>query len=194
MQIAQIKEYSQIYSFEPSFVIWTQGCPLHCKGCNNMDTWDFKGGYTLSVNAILDSIKKQSDDVDCKIYCVTILGGEPLVQFDELMALLKGIKSLNLGVILYSGYEISEIKDMKKDGVFEYIDMLISGRFVESLRDTNLQMRGSSNQKIDFFTTRYSLDNMKEGNYFEIEIDDLGRISLFGYPDIFLDSKGNGNV
>ena len=24
--------------------LWTQGCPHHCKGCFNMETWDFTAG------------------------------------------------------------------------------------------------------------------------------------------------------
>ena len=25
--------------------LWVQGCPFHCKGCHNPQTWDFDGGY-----------------------------------------------------------------------------------------------------------------------------------------------------
>ena len=30
-----------------SVSFWTQGCPLHCKNCQNHQTWDFNGGYEL---------------------------------------------------------------------------------------------------------------------------------------------------
>ena len=25
-------------------VVWTQGCPHHCKGCFNTEMWDYNGG------------------------------------------------------------------------------------------------------------------------------------------------------
>ena len=27
--------------------LWTQGCPHHCPGCHNPETWDFNGGYDV---------------------------------------------------------------------------------------------------------------------------------------------------
>jgi len=29
------------------YTIFTQGCPHHCHGCNNPQTWDPKGGNIL---------------------------------------------------------------------------------------------------------------------------------------------------
>lgn len=69
---------------------------------------------------------------------------------------------------------------MRKDEVFNLIDLLILGRYLEFLRDTTLQLRYSSNQGLDFFTSCYDIDDMKDVNYFEIEIDNFGAISCFG--------------
>lgn len=187
MQIAQIKEYSLIYGFEPSFVLWTQGCPLHCSGCCNKDTWDFKGGFELEVTKILESITLQKNHKTLPIGAVCILGGEPLAQYESLLELLEGIRNLGLRIVLYSGYEKQEILEAKKDRIFGLIDVLISGRYVKELHDNSLQLRGSSNQAIDFFSSFYSKEAIKEGNYCEIEIDALGETSFFGYPYIFLD-------
>ncbi len=27
--------------------LWMQGCPHHCKGCQNPETWDFNGGTEI---------------------------------------------------------------------------------------------------------------------------------------------------
>ncbi len=57
--------------------LYTQGCPFHCKGCFNPETWDYKGGkeYSKEVEEeIFEAIKKSY------ITRFTILGGEPFVE------------------------------------------------------------------------------------------------------------------
>lgn len=181
MRISSIKEYSQIYGFEPSFVIWTQGCPIHCKGCWNTHTWDSKGGFAMDIETLFNRIKAQKDSKSLPIQAVTILGGEPFYQYDELYKLVSLITTLDLGIIVYSGYEKDELIEMKKDSIFSLIDVLIYGRYIESLRDLNLHLRGSSNQVIDFLSNRYNESLIKEGNYIEIDIDNFGGLDIVGY-------------
>ena len=59
--------------------------------------------------------------------------------------------------------------------------MLIYGRYIESLRDLNLHLRGFSNQVIDFLSNRYNESLIKEGNYIEIDIDNFGGLDIVGY-------------
>ena len=33
-----------------SVSFFTQGCPHHCPGCFNMETWDFDGGEEFTEN------------------------------------------------------------------------------------------------------------------------------------------------
>ncbi|MGL5316662.1 MAG: 4Fe-4S cluster-binding domain-containing protein, partial [Peptostreptococcaceae bacterium] len=56
--------------------LWTQGCPHHCKGCFNMETWDFDGGKEFTEEDkyyILQNIDKNNIKRN-----LSILGGEPL--------------------------------------------------------------------------------------------------------------------
>lgn len=184
MQISSIKEYSEIYGFEPSFVIWTQGCPIRCKGCWNTHTWDSKGGITMNIESIFNSIKEQKYSKTLPIRSVTILGGEPFYQYEELYRLAGLIKTLDIGIIVYSGYEKEEIIKMNKDSIFSIIDVLIYGRYIESLRDINLHLRGSRNQVIDFLSKRYNKSLIKDGNYIEIDINELGELDIVGYIEL----------
>ena len=43
--------------------VWFQGCPHHCKGCFNPETWDFNGGEEFTeahINKIFKYINKNN--------------------------------------------------------------------------------------------------------------------------------------
>ncbi len=37
-------------------VIWTQGCPHKCKGCQNPQTWDSNGGGEVPLEMVYEAI------------------------------------------------------------------------------------------------------------------------------------------
>ena len=39
-------------------VIWTQGCPHHCKFCHNPETHSFKGGNLVPISDIIKEIEE----------------------------------------------------------------------------------------------------------------------------------------
>lgn len=79
---------------------------------------------------------------------ISILGGEPLLQYKPLRKLCKLIKKTTDKTIwLWSGYTYEQIQE-KWPEILQYIDVLVDGPFVMKLRDTSLQFRGSSNQRI----------------------------------------------
>lgn len=182
MRLNSIKEYSEIYGFETSFVIWTQGCSIRCKDCWNKFTWDPCGGYEESVSSLLEKIRKAN------VNSVTILGGEPLDQPDEVYELCKGIKDLGKGLILYTG-RVKEIVDKR---FFEHPDILITGPFIKEKLIKNGYLIGSSNQEILYLTERYNPKNLKNGVHLEVEFDmDNPNIEIVGYPYDFEDLLKN---
>lgn len=57
---------------------FTQGCPHHCSGCQNPETWDFNGGEEFSdeiMDKILTGLTANGIHRD---FC--IMGGEPLCE------------------------------------------------------------------------------------------------------------------
>lgn len=123
--------------------IYFAGCNHACPGCHNPESWNFNGGVEMSADEILKVIEEEDFDV-------TLSGGDPLMHPEKINYLCREIKSrLNKNIWLFTGYTISQIRlsPSLRKGV-EFVDTLVEGRFVQSLRDPDLSFRGSSNQRI----------------------------------------------
>ncbi len=125
--------------------IFTQGCPHHCEGCHNPQTWDFEGGTALSVSDLITEI---ASNPICR--GVTLSGGEPFSQAEELADLAAALKDKGYEVASYSGYTFEELLDgtSAQRKLLETIDVLIDGPFQLDKRSLNLNYRGSSNQRV----------------------------------------------
>ena len=137
----------------PRYIIWFHGCNRNCPGCIAID-WNRKKlpAFDLSTRTVAKTIQ-QSENIEG----VTISWGEPFLQPDALYELVTELHRSKLRIIVYSGYELSELKRMqsgKINSTLEMIDVLIDGRYRERL-DDDLPYRGSSNQTIHQFTGRY---------------------------------------
>ena len=129
--------------------LWTQGCPHHCKGCFNLETWDFDGGKEFKEEDkeyILQNIDKNNIKRN-----LSILGGEPLCQqnIQGVISLCKAFKEKYPEKIIYvwTGYVLEEFNDIQKK-ILDYIDVLIDGKFEIDNKDLSLKLRGSTNQRI----------------------------------------------
>ena len=63
------------------FVIFAQGCPLHCKCCHNPDTWETAGGQLLAVDELVRRACRYKEYFGTQ-GGITLSGGEPLLQAD----------------------------------------------------------------------------------------------------------------
>ncbi len=127
-------------------VIWLQGCPHHCPGCHNPKTHAYDGGFEKTISEIVDQLNSLNLQDG-----ITFTGGEPLVQAEAMLAILKKIDKTN--VWLYSGFSFEEILQMaeKKQSVKEllaYIDVLVDGKFLISQKTLQSKFKGSKNQRI----------------------------------------------
>ena len=57
------------------FVVFGQGCPHRCPGCQNPQTHDFSGGYDTTTERLLAEIRKNP-----MLKGITLSGGDPFVQ------------------------------------------------------------------------------------------------------------------
>ena len=161
------------------FVLWTQGCSKGCSECFNPETWSREIYKELSPTQIFELIKNFEVDG------VTISGGDPLEQEDELLELLMLLSSMRLrkGVILFSGFTRAEISsNFIREQCLKYIDVLIDGRYEKNLK-IDFSLRGSSNQEFYSFSDKISSDELSFDQ--EIEISSLeGDIMMTGFPNI----------
>ncbi|PVZ68916.1 4Fe-4S single cluster domain-containing protein [Pelagibaculum spongiae] len=180
--IAHVESSSHIYGPGNRFVIWLQGCTLACKGCWNTAMWPHKENRLIERSFLLKQIIKEKN-----IEGITFLGGEPLQQCENVRWLISKIKMHNLSAMLYTGYEWSEIKANQNHlDVCNSTDILITGRFLQNERNTNLLWRGSDNQIVNFISNKYSSLKLKEVNQVEITIEEDGALKIYGYPDQLL--------
>ena len=136
-----------------SVTLFTQGCPHHCKGCHNSETWDFDGGKEFTPEVLRKIITGLTDNGIIRTFC--IMGGEPLCEQNTLLTLMtiQYVKQRlpEVKIYLWTGYYYEELlksPDPKVSLILKEIDVLIDGPYIESLRDVTLKMRGSSNQNI----------------------------------------------
>jgi anaerobic ribonucleoside-triphosphate reductase activating protein len=124
--------------------IYCAGCAHQCQGCHNPQSWDFAGGEEISVEDLFEKIASDpfSD--------VTFTGGDPLYQVEEFTRLAKLIKERTKKTIwCYTGFLYEDILASEHlSQILQYIDVLVDGPYIETLRDQELPFRGSSNQRI----------------------------------------------
>lgn len=163
------------------FGIWTQGCPRRCPGCMSPNSQTSDGGYFVDV----DTLSKQIVRSGCT--GLTISGGEPFLQAEELCALIDEVrKEADLGVIIYTGYTMEELNSSEnahQKMLLSKTDLIIDGAYVESLNDGK-NLRGSSNQRAIPLTDRYRVFSKEVGTkpaevefFFQEE-----KISMVGVP------------
>ena len=175
IQIGHIEPCSHIYGPGQRFVIWVQGCTLGCKGCWNQQFWPAEGGNGKTIDELMKEINSIPDTEG-----ITLLGGEPLQQSSMVLELIQRCQQNDLSVFLYTGYEPKEFDEIMQS-CFDSSDIVVTGRYVQSLRNTSLRWRGSTNQVIHFPTPRYRGMDITEAREIEVKIKD-GKVIMYGYP------------
>lgn len=126
--------------------LFVSGCSHHCKGCHNPESWCPNAGKPFDEEA-KEKLFKLLDRP--YIDGLTLSGGDPLYgdNINEITKLVYEVKQKfpDKTIWLYTGYTLDEIKRLV---LLRYIDVIVDGPYIESLRDVTLPFRGSSNQNI----------------------------------------------
>lgn len=122
--------------------IYFAGCEHHCPSCHNPQTWDFNAGSDMPIDELIEIVTEAD-------FNVTFTGGDPVYQARQLAKLAKRITDIGKTIWLYTGFTIEQLALMADAReLLQYVEAVVDGPFVESLRDTDLAFRGSSNQRI----------------------------------------------
>lgn len=134
--------------------LWVSGCPHHCEGCFNPETWDYDYGKPFGEEQIEEIIKLADHDY---VDGLSVLGGEPLAPQNQEDVRLMVVEFLLMyypkkTVWLYTGYLWEDIVDgvvgqMARD-IIGYVDVLVDGPFIAEQKDLSLRFRGSRNQRV----------------------------------------------
>ncbi len=158
------------------FAIWLQGCSRRCKGCYAVDTWSHDPQMLYDVNEFADMVNSIE-----AIEGITILGGEPFEQAEELLNLIHLIRS-ELSIILFTGFKLKDLEAMNDrciNEILDSIDVLVDGKYDEQVKDLSRPMVGSSNQEFIFLTDRYQYEDFPK-NDIEIRVNKNGTVLING--------------
>ncbi len=130
--------------------LYVSGCPFHCEGCYNKAAQSFKYGEPFTEE-LLDQIV--ADVGHESVQGLTLLGGEPFLNTETCLTVVKKLREVygnSKDIWSWTGYTFEEMLQETEDKLelLSLIDVLVDGRFEQSLFDPNLAFRGSSNQRI----------------------------------------------
>jgi anaerobic ribonucleoside-triphosphate reductase activating protein len=139
---------------------------------------DLKGGRDISVTELFEWIASIRD-----IEGLTLSGGEPTEQMPALLNLLGEVRcKTGLSIILFSGRTLEKILNLSLgNDLATLIDILIDGRYDNTQKHPPGEWPSSANQKIHFFTPRYSLADFYNLPFFETWITEKGEIIESGF-------------
>ena len=133
--------------------LFVSGCPHHCEGCFNPETWDFQFGEVFGegqIEKILTALRPSY------VQGLSLLGGEPFAPENQ-SAVLELVKRVRQempekDIWCYTGYLFEALRDgtvgTNSRALLEKLDVLVDGPFVLSRKNLGLRFRGSDNQRI----------------------------------------------
>lgn len=135
--------------------LFVSGCTMKCAGCFSPQSHNFKYGtpYTPEFEEkVLNDVNRDH------IHGISILGGHMFEDqnFHECLMLISKVSvDLKKSVYVWTGHTLEYIqRHHEYSTALKYIDVLVDGPFILSLRD-KLHLRGSSNQRVLYRNVDY---------------------------------------
>jgi len=112
----------------PTTFIRLQGCNNTCKWCDSSHTWNINKGIELSIDKIIEKVKEITNG-----NWVSITGGDPMLQLDDLKILAKSL--------INNGYLVN----IEHTGIFgaNYLEEI---NFLETLNRVSFDVKPPSSE------------------------------------------------
>ena len=118
-----------------NLTFFVQGCPIHCLGCHNPQTWDFDGGKEFTNDTLKELLESLVANGITRNF--SIMGGEPLCSENLFLTtlLIKTVKDKypEIKIYLWTGYLYEDLvkkNESKINWILDTIDYLIDGPFI----------------------------------------------------------------
>ncbi len=102
-------------------VIFFQGCKLRCSYCHNPDTWNLKDGNVVTTDELIKKILRFRPYFERSGGGVTFSGGDPLMQPEFLLELLKKCKENDI----HTTIDTAGYGDGNYDEILKYTDLVL---------------------------------------------------------------------
>jgi anaerobic ribonucleoside-triphosphate reductase activating protein len=137
-------------------VLFVQGCPIECPGCQNPHLWPDLDGQERSAAELVRELLTVASAAQAYPRtgpAITVSGGEPFAQAKSLAYLVSVLNAYGAHIIVYTGFVWEDLWAMSEGlpeirQVLERIDVLVDGPYIKSLDNDWMQYRGSGNQRV----------------------------------------------
>ena len=128
-----------------SLVIFMSKCPLACRYCHNVEL--LEDNTERSLEEIKEEIDSSADFLDA----IVIYGGEPLVQTDDVIEILKYVRQIGLKTKLdTSGIYPDKIKKILDLDLLDYVSLDVKTTFSKYRKITGANVGFQVKKSMDY--------------------------------------------
>ena len=125
------------------FVVFFQGCGLKCKYCHNRDTWELDAGVEYSAEGIIKKAIRSKTYMESSGGGITLSGGDPFMQQNFLLDLVKKLKEQNIHVTIDTSGSFLLTNKVKE--ILNYTDLvLLDIKHIDD--DKCIELTGATNK------------------------------------------------
>ena len=133
--------------------LFVSGCCNRCPHCHNPETWDPNYGKQFTEDTLTEIVNELKNDY---YKGFTLCGGDPLYPANRenvcsIARTLKAVFGDTRSIWVYTGYTIEDIiawTDPVVNELFDYVDVVLEGPYIEEFKSPEKPWVGSSNQRM----------------------------------------------